>query len=498
MPRLLWIHANFVTGKQPGNCRPTHQLAAWLDRGWHIDLICTSRSYLGDALDEGSDELQLEAEGGLTIHRLPVPAADLKAREYVNFSLAAFRYASTLPCPDLVFASSPTLPQLLPALLVAARCRRPYILEIRDLWPVFLEHSGQLEQPLVLGAMRWLEALTYRCADGCVTVAPAYAQYIMAMGVDHSRICIAPTGADPRLARLCAAEREQSRAELGLNSDDVLVLYAGSFSWAYAVQDLVQAAADACAQEPRIIWAFAGNGSGRQHIEQAAATHERIRFLGSLSRDAVASVLAAADIALASHSSIPILDITISGKVFDYMAAALPIVSLQDGQTGALVRKAQCGVVLEQNSPDQITKAVLQLAALPTAERQSIGQCGREWALSTLHAGAMAELMVDYVETVVNEGRRASPARLLRAAVGAGRDVLVQRSTTVLAKIYGETLAETVASSFRAWLKGRDAGQGATTRAAQPEHWLPLILSPRLGTDHATFSRLHDDSGLPE
>ncbi len=483
MPRLLWIHTNFVTGDQPGNARGAHHVAAWLHRGWQVDVVCTSKSYWGDHLGgKVSDQVTVETEGGLTVHRLPPPVARDKSGEYLRFCLAALSYARSLPRPDAVFASSPVLPQLLPSLLLACAWRRPYILEIRDLWPAFLEQGGQLRNPIVLAAMEWLEALSYRAADACATVAPAYVPYMVGMGADERFVLVAPTGSDPRVAKLCTEERARCRAELGLSEQDRLVLYAGSFSWAYAIDTLLDSAQDAVEREPNIVWAFAGNGTGRERVEEVARSHPRIRYLGSLVRDEFITTLAAADVGLVGHSDFPLFGITISGKVFDYLAAGLPVVCLQAGQTGAIVRAAGGGVVLSAGDAASLTDAVVDLVRKPDAVRRKIGQQGRHWALTHSHAEVMAERVVDLVEAAVARGKHATPARFVRAAAGGAWDVLRQRGARLLSEHYSGRLEATVDDAFARWLQDEEGLALDDSRRTAALHLLPRLLSPRFGT----------------
>jgi len=136
--RLLWIHQNFVSARQPGNSRPVQVISALLEQGWTVDLITTQTGYLHDDSQPltRQEEVTVEREGELTIHRLRQDASlHSRGRSYVGFLRKTLRYVRRIGPVDMVFASTPPLPQVLLMAAVSVRTRAPLVLEIRDLWP---------------------------------------------------------------------------------------------------------------------------------------------------------------------------------------------------------------------------------------------------------------------------------------------------------------------------------------------------------------------------
>ena len=76
----------------------------------------------------------------MRVHRLPVPRglrASLASRlnTYGRFAWSAYRYGLRLAAPDVAMASIQPLFGGVAALRLARRRKRPFLLEIRDLWP---------------------------------------------------------------------------------------------------------------------------------------------------------------------------------------------------------------------------------------------------------------------------------------------------------------------------------------------------------------------------
>ena len=65
---------------------------------------------------------------------------------------------------DLVFATSTPLTAGIPGIIARWIKRKPFVFEVRDLWPELPKAMGILTNPFLLTAMKSLEWPTYRSA----------------------------------------------------------------------------------------------------------------------------------------------------------------------------------------------------------------------------------------------------------------------------------------------------------------------------------------------
>ena len=117
---------------------------------------------------------------------------------FVKFALRSIGIALTERY-DVLFATSTPLTVGIPG--IAARWLRgkPFVFEIRDLWPELPRAMGVIRNPLMLAALSALEWVSYRSAHRLVGLSPGIVEGIARRGVARDRIASVPNGCDLRI-----------------------------------------------------------------------------------------------------------------------------------------------------------------------------------------------------------------------------------------------------------------------------------------------------------
>jgi glycosyltransferase involved in cell wall biosynthesis len=298
-------------------------------------------------------------------------------QRYINmlsFMVAFVVTTLSAPRPDVVIGSSPHLLAGLGAWIAAKRHRVPFLLEVRDVWPDMLIQLG-LSAPLVIKPLLWLERFLYARADRIITLTDGISERIAAKGVPRTKLVVVPNSMLPA-APLDDERRQARRRELGWDGK-VVAVWAGSHNPMNGL-DVVVEAARLLADRPSVLVAFIGDGSLKQQLIEQARGLPNVVFYDPVPKTDIGDFLRAADIGLVHSRRFDAFTGARPNKLFEYMAAGLPIVSTVPGEAWRLIEEAGAGIFAEWEAPQALAAAIQTLADAPE-RRLELGRCGHRY-----------------------------------------------------------------------------------------------------------------------
>lgn len=396
---ILLLHQLFVLGREAGGTRHMELGRRLTGKGHRVTVIASPLSYLTGRAHEGANAVE-DAEG-IRVHRVWTWASDKQGflgrlAGFVSFMVASVIRGLRVPGVDVVWGTSPPLPQALGALVIARLRRVPFVLEIRDLWPDFAVELGVLRNPTLIGIAHALERLLYQAADEAIVNSPGFVEHVRRVAGSEVSITLVPNGVevedfDP------AARGEAFRAEVGVGADDVLVVYAGAHG---IPNDLgvVLDAAERLQGRPDIRIALVGGGRDKDRLVADAEARglSNVIFVAPQPKERMPEVVAACDVALAILRPLPLFNTTYPNKVFDYMAAGRPTILAIDGVIREVVEAGQGGQFVPPGDATALADTILAYAD-DAERRKREGESARSWVSENFsraeHADRLAELM---------------------------------------------------------------------------------------------------------
>jgi lipopolysaccharide/colanic/teichoic acid biosynthesis glycosyltransferase len=405
------IHQAFASPSDGGGTRHYEFAQRILRRGHVFTVVASDLSYLSGApVTERRGLCAEQNVDGLRVLRAYAYPSLHRSFAWRVFSFFTFVGSSLLTAlragpADLVIGTSPPIFQAVSAWAVAFVRRRPFLIEIRDLWPEFAIDMGVLTNPLLIGVSRKLECFLYACATHILVNSPAYREYLLAHDVPPLKITLVPNGVDP--AMFDPGSRGVAiRQRFGLEGKFV-VSYAGAIGMANDLATLLRAAGR-LRERQDIAFVIAGDGKERPCLEEEAARLglKNVIFTGRLSKAEVAQVLAASDVCVAILKDIPMFRTTYPNKVFDYMAAGRPTLLAIDGVIRKVIEESGSGIFVSPGDGAALADSIVELAANPF-EVRSMGLRARKYVTEHFNRNQQAEEFLGLCEDLVQQWNQA-------------------------------------------------------------------------------------------
>ena len=401
---VLLIHQAFVTTGEAGGTRHIEFARRLAERGHRVTIITSPVSYLsgessltGHFLwkkEQWAENIEIRycwTSSGM--HKGFVP----RLLAFFSFMFSSFFCALNVKHADLIWGTSPNLFQAWTAWLSARLKRKPFLLEIRDLWPEFAVAMGALTNPLLIRMSQWLERFLYNHADRIIVNSPGFIPYIR--DICGKTPDLVPNGADEEM--FAGADGTAFREQYGLK-DDFVVMYSGAHGPANDLETVLNAA-DMLRDEAGIRFIFVGSGKDKTRLEALSAERGlgNVLFVPPVPKDQIASVMAAEDAGLAILKKLDMFKTTYPNKVFDIMACGDPVICQIDGVIRDVVEENRAGVFVEPGDARALAETVLRLSADPEGCRV-MGENGRKAVMEKFNRDAAAVQLEKIFEEVVS------------------------------------------------------------------------------------------------
>jgi glycosyltransferase involved in cell wall biosynthesis len=357
-------------------------------KGWDYVIVASRLNHL-------TGEAQPAQAGFVPVYVLAYTGNDWKRiLNWASYAVSALYSSVRRREIDAIYASSPHLLAGLSGWAVAAIRRVPFILEVRDLWPRVLVDMGQIvETSVIFRALTTLESFLYRRAARIVVMAEGSRSALVERGVPASKIVYIPNGADsadfvPLASRAALRERYGFRR--------LTAVYAGAHGPANDLSQLLEAASALDHLDVDIV--LVGNGVCKTALvaEASARGLANVRFMEPIPKSEVPDLLHAADVGLHVLADVELFRTAVSpNKVFDYMAAGLPVITNCPGATTALIEDASCGIATE---PHKLASGITAMSRMGTSERSALGANGATWIDKHQSRTAMARRLQQLLE----------------------------------------------------------------------------------------------------
>ena len=362
--KILFITDNFPPEVNAPATRTYEHVKEWQKRGADVTIItCAPNFPHGKVYDGYKNKFyQKKQLDGIEVIRvwsyMTSNSGFIKrVTDYFSFSFMAF-WMGLFQKHDIVIATSPQFFTTWSAWGISKIRRKPWVFELRDLWPESIRTVGAMKQERILNWLEKIELGLYKDANKIVAVTDAFKDNLIQRGIVTEKIKVVTNGSN--LDLFSPREKDHSLLQ-SLNLENKFIFgYIGTHGMAHSLDFIVQSISKI--DDINIHFLFIGDGSMKREITRIASmlSLTNITFLEPVAKEDVPKYLSIIDVSLAPLKKSDTFKAVIPSKIFESSAMGKPTLLGVEGQAQEIIEKYNAGICfVPEDEKDFITKVIL-------------------------------------------------------------------------------------------------------------------------------------------
>lgn len=364
--KLLFLTDNFPPEVNAPASRTYAHCKEWVNNGVDVTVITCAPNFPQGKVYKGYKNklYQTENMDGIKVIRVWTYITGnegfiKRTLDYISFSVFAFG-AGLFQKIDLIVATSPQFFTALCGRTLSFWKRRPWVMEVRDLWPESIKTVGVMKDNAVIRYFEWEEMRCYKSARQIIVVTDSFKSRLIERGISEKKIFVVKNGVDRSLFAPMAKDLELLK-ELGLEGKKVIG-YVGTHGMAHKLDFILQCAKN---NEGRndYHFLFIGNGAKKNELlnlkEQLKLTN--VTMLDSVSKTEVKRYISILDLCLINLRKSDLFKTVIPSKIFENAAMEIPIIMGVEGEAQEIIESYKAGLCFEPENVSDFQNALDQL-----------------------------------------------------------------------------------------------------------------------------------------
>ena len=367
MTNIFWVHA-FASAPQESAAARHFSLQKDLKKlGINVSILACEKSHLSPK--RPPEYCDKNSPGFIWLPGFSASGfLGLRLANIVTFFLClTFLSKKTAKSADIVVGSTPDPLAAFGAYLLAKRLGKPFVLEIRDVWPETLIKLFNFHpfNPYVL-FLGILEKQLYRRADLVLTTLPEISGHISRYAPRVEIIHVPNYVAQDDIPKTVVTPPEKSKTE---------IIYAGNMGVANDMETLLLAARilEKRGFADRLIFSIFGDGPMQSYLKTSFADLRIVKFNERIAREKLYERLAQSDAGIICWKKNSLYRHGISAnKISDYLAVGLPIIMSYD--YGHPIKEKPAGIVVSPEDPRALAEAIEIFVKMDSESRSKFHQ----------------------------------------------------------------------------------------------------------------------------
>lgn len=348
--RILFLTDNFPPEVNAPASRTYDHCKEWVKKGDQVTVItCTPNFPQGKVYPGYENKLyQVEIKDGIRIIRVwsyivPNQGFVKRTLDFISFSISAF-FAGLFVKTDIIVATSPQFFTALSGRALSFWKRKPWIMEVRDLWPESIKTVGIVKDNLFIRYFEWQELRCYKSAKKIIVVTDSFKQKLVARGISVDKIAVVKNGVNREIF-YPQSKDERLIQELGLE-DKTIIGYIGTHGMAHKLDFILSCAAKLDKEPNNYHFLFIGDGAERENLLKLKDELgcKNVTMIGAIPKHEVNRYISILNVCLINLRKSELFTAVIPSKIFENAAMGIPILMGVSGEAREILEHYHAGI----------------------------------------------------------------------------------------------------------------------------------------------------------
>lgn len=364
--RILFLTDNYPPEVNAPASRTFDHVTEWHRCGHEITVITCAPNFPSGHVYSGYKNKLYHKEDidGIKVVRVWSYIAENKGffkrtLDYISFSITSF-LAGLFQKTDIIIATSPQFFTALSGRTLSFFKRRPWIMEVRDLWPESIKAVNALKDSLFIKYFEWEEKRCYKSARQIVVVTDSFKTALIDKGVNANKISVVKNGVNRDLFKPIPKDMELI-SRLKLNGKKIIG-YIGTHGMAHKL-DFVLKCAKHMEGKNNYHFLLIGAGAEKRGLLslKESLNLENVTMLDPVPKTEVNKYISILDAALINLKKSPLFRTVIPSKIFENAGMHIPILMGVEGEAQAIVEQYGAGLCFEPENEEDFEGKLARL-----------------------------------------------------------------------------------------------------------------------------------------
>ena len=356
--KIVYFYQYFTTPKGSYGTRVYEFTKEWVKQGHEVTVV-TSVYAKSDIKAKGFIDNQIIDGIKVKIINVKIDNKQSFLKRIFTFLLYSFVsmfYAFTLKC-DVVIASSGPITIGVPGLLTKIFRRKKFVFEVRDLWPEGPIELGVLKNKFIQKMSYKFEKLCYKKSDLIVALSPGMQKNITDRFPKTNVISVTNSAN----IELFSAQKKQITHKKLQNKK--FAIYTGNIGFVNNSELLYRAALKLNEQKRNdIVIVLIGDGQLKKELVAKSKKLNTILFLDLMPKEHLVNYVKNAFVSLIPLHNTPMLKTSSPNKLFESMAASVPVIQTTNGWIKEMITTSKSGFTVSPKNEKELVEKLILLA----------------------------------------------------------------------------------------------------------------------------------------